>query len=637
MDTLPDFFETSVEKFPENIFLWEKTGNQYTGITYREVHENVALLTAGLLSLGVKKTDRIALLSEGRNSWVICELAIFYCGAMNVPLSVRLSGPLEITFRLNHSEASAIFVSSNQVGKIRSVKKDLPLLKQIVLLDDIPTEGADEIHYNRLLEIGREYGASNPKALNQRKQSIRPDDPANICYTSGTTADPKGIILTHRNYLTNIQQAYSLMGLSETSRILLMLPWDHAFAHTAGIYCFMGKGASIASVQTGKSTLESIRNIPQNIREIKPHILFSVPALAANFKKNIEKSVLEKGWMANQLFHLALQVSYRYNKNGWDKGTGLTRFYKPLICVFDKLVFRNIRKAFGGHLQFFIGGGALLDIEFQRFFYAIGIPMFQGYGLTEASPVISSNTFEKHKLGSSGIVVSEMELKICDNNGETLPQGEQGEIVVRGKNVMQGYWKNQTATEAAIRDGWLFTGDLGYLDKDGFLYVLGRFKSLLIGQDGEKYSPEGIEESIVAHSGLVVQCMLYNDQNPYTTAFVVPNKDALAHYLIDKGFDPSSADGKKLALKAIEHEVTEYRPKGKFEGMFPQRWLPSALIVLSEPFSEENRLINSTAKMVRGKIVERYKKELEFLYTPEAKNIANHYNLQSMERLFPSG
>ncbi len=637
MDTLPDFFEKSVEKFPENIFLWEKSGDHYEGITYREVHEKVALLAAGLLSSGVKKSDRIALLSEGRNSWVICELAIFYTGAINVPLSVRLSGASEISFRLNHSEAGLIFVSGNQVKKIRSVKKELPLLKNTILLDDIPTEGSDEILFSRLLEMGLEYSASNPSALNHRKQSVRPDDPANICYTSGTTADPKGIVLTHRNYLTNIKQGYSLMGLSETSRTLLMLPWDHAFAHTAGIYCFMGKGASIASVQPGKTTLESIRNIQQNIREIKPHILFSVPALAANYKRNIEKSVREKGWLANWMFHHALQISYRYNKNGWDKGSGLTLFFKPLIYLFDKLIFKNIRKAFGGRLQFFIGGGALLNIEFQHFFYALGIPMFQGYGLTEASPIISSNTIDKHKLGSSGILVSEMELKICDNTGKTLPQEKQGEIVVRGQNVMQGYWKNQTATDAAIRDGWLFTGDLGYLDVDNFLYVLGRFKSLLIGRDGEKFSPEGIEESIVAHSDNIDQCLLYNDQSPYTAAFIVPNKESLKRYLKNKGCDPLSEEGKKLALQAIEQDLSEYRPKGKFEALFPQRWLPSAIILLAEPFSEENRFMNSTAKMVRGKIIEHYKKELEFLYTPEAKNIANHYNLQSLERFFTSG
>ena len=187
-----------------------------------------------------------------------------------------------------------------------------------------------------------------------------------------------------------------------------------------------------------------------------------------------------------------------------------------------KLIFSKVRENFGGKLEFFIGGGALLDIELQRFFYAIGIPMFQGYGLTEAAPVISSNVPQKHKLGSSGTIVPNLLLKICNEKGEELPAGEKGEIVIKGENVMMGYWKNERATSDAIKEGWLFTGDLGYLDKDGFLFVLGRNKSLLIGSDGEKYSPEAIEEAITEHSKFIDQIMLYNNQSPYTIALLVP-------------------------------------------------------------------------------------------------------------------
>ena len=272
---------------------------------------------------------------------------------------------------------------------------------------------------------------------------------------------------------------------------LLILPWDHCFAHTAGIYTLMKNGASMASVQVGKTAIESLKNIPVNIKESKPTFLLSVPTLAKNFRKNIESGIKEKGPKVEKLFKKALDVAYNYNGDGWNRGKGSRILKKPLMMLFDKILFSKIRENFGGRLEFFIGGGALLDIELQRFFYAIGIPMFQGYGLTESSPVISANVPQKHKLGSSGSIVPNLEVKICDDKGNALTTGQHGEIVVKGENVMAGYWKNEKATRETIQNGWLYTGDLGYLDEDGFLFVLGRNKSLLIANDGEKGQSRG--------------------------------------------------------------------------------------------------------------------------------------------------
>ena len=265
----------------------------------------------------------------------------------------------------------------------------------------------------------------------------------------------------------------------------------------------------------------------------------------------------------------------------------------------------------GGELDFFVGGGALLDIEMQQFYYALGMPMFQGYGLSEATPVISTNTPLKHKLGSSGILVKPMEIKILDTEGRELPLGESGEIVIKGENVMAGYWKNPKSTQETIKDGWLYTGDLGYLDKDGFLYVKGRFKSLLISSDGEKFSPEGIEETIMGNSRLIQQIMLHNNQSPYTIAVIVADRTKL--------------NGREL-VEAISGELDKYKGKGEYAGQFPERWLPSTFVLADEPFTEQNRMINSTMKMVRSKVEEVYKERIAFAYTPEGKNIFNKYN-----------
>jgi long-chain acyl-CoA synthetase len=228
--------------------------------------------------------------------------------------------------------------------------------------------------------------------------------------------------------------------------------------------------------------------------------------------------------------------------------------------------------------------------------------------------------------------VKYLDLKICDNDGNELPLGEKGEIVVKGDNVMKGYWNNPKATAETVKDGWLYTGDMGYMDKDGFLYVLGRFKSLLIGSDGEKFSPEGIEESLVDQSPYIDQCMLYNNQNAYTSGMIVPNMPAINRELEKRGLKPGTDEALAEALKIIQQEIDAYKAGGKFADSFPERWLPATIAVLPEAFTEQNHLLNSTMKMVRGKINEYFQNELEFLYTPEAKNIVNQRNLDALKK-----
>lgn len=284
-------------------------------------------------------------------------------------------------------------------------------------------------------------------------------------------------------------------------------------------------------------------------------------------------------------------------------------------------------------MKFFVGGGALLDIELQRFFYAIGMPMFQGYGLSESSPVISANATHAHKLGSSGKIVDNMDIVICDENGKALPNGEKGEIVIKGPNVMHSYWKNDKATAETIKDGWLYTGDLGYIDKDNYLYVLGRYKSLLISNDGEKFSPEGIEETILEHSPYIEQMMLHNNQDPYTIALIYPNREALMRYARENGIDISGEEGKTALIHLLKEEFNKYKKNGPSGGIFPERWLPASFGILEEGFTEENKLLNSTMKMVRGKITRRYEEKINYLYSAEGKKPVNEANLEALGNL----
>ncbi len=631
--TLPQMFEESVAKFPDNVMMWEKKNDKYEPTTYKEMRKLIYEFSAGLYSLGLRKGERAALISEGRNDWVMSELGVLYLGAINVPVSVKINEPHDLKFRLEHSESKFIIVSGFQLEKIRQIKNDLPSLEKVIVLDEIEDAQSDEITRNKVLELGREFLENNSEKFEQMWKSIKENDYANISYTSGTTAEPKGIILTHRNYTANVEQATALLPIPEWYCSLLILPWDHSFAHTAGVYTLIKNGASMASVKAGKTALETLKNIPQNIKETRPTFLLSVPALAKNFRKNIETQIAKQGEKAQKLFETALAVAYDYNKEGYNKGKGLSKLKLPLLKVFDKILFSKIREGFGGRLEFFVGGGALLDIELQRFFYAIGIPMYQGYGLSEASPVISANVPAQHKLGSSGKPVVNLELKIVDENGKEVPVGEKGEIIVKGENVMAGYWKNPKATAEALKDGWLYTGDMGYVDEDGYLYVLGRFKSLLIGNDGEKYSPEGIEEALTDTSPYIEQVMLYNNQNPYTVALIFPNKEKLQKAVAEKGIEVKSEEGYRAALQLIKNEIDKFKRGGEFEGMFPERWLPSAVAILGEGFTEENKFLNSTLKMVRSKITEYYKPRIDYLYTPEGKNIFNEHNINIISKL----
>ncbi len=630
--TIIDLFESSVEKFGERPFLLEKTTGEFEPTTYAESREIALKTGAGLAALGIKPKQTVSILAEGCNAWITSELGLLYAGAISVPLSIKLEEANDLLFRLRHADVCAIFVSRNQLPKIRHIREQLPLLKHIIVWGDIELQER-EISLAELNTIGEKYLTEHREEFLAIGQAVQNDDYATITYTSGTTADPKGVILTHRNYTANVEQALTRISIPADYRMFIILPLDHCFAHVAGFYIMVACGASVATTQVGRTPLETLKNVPGNIKEVKPHVLLSVPALAKNFRKSIESSIHKQGPKVEKLFKFALKVAYEYNQDGFSKGKGWRFMLKPLVALFDKILFKKVREAFGGNIKFFVGGGALLDSELQRFFYAVGMPMLQGYGLSEATPIISANSLGKgrHRFGSSGMVIQPLEIKILDDEGREMPTGVKGEIVIKGENVMAGYWKNPSATAETVKDGWLYTGDMGYMAEDGFLYVLGRFKSLLISADGEKYSPEGMEEAIVDKSPYIDQIIIYNNQSPYTGAIVVPNRDALCRALAERNV--SAEERAAAAAEIIGGEIEKYRTGGVYGEEFPDRWLPAALAIVDEAFTEQNGLVNSTMKVVRGKVEEYYKGRIDHMYTTEGKMLKNDKNIESLAKL----
>ena len=632
--TIIDLFEESVAKYGSKEFLLEKHNGKFEPTTYNETKRRALNIGAGLAALGVERGDRISILAEGCNNWIISELGLLYAGAISVPLSIKLEEANDLTFRLKHSDAKVVFVSNHQLNKIRNIVAELPDLKHIIVWGNVNGGLRDgEISLEDIETRGQEWLEANREAFMAIGKSLQNDDIATITYTSGTTADPKGVVLTHRNYTANVEQSLSVVSIPSDWRTLIILPLDHCFAHVVGFYIMIACGAAVATTEVGRTPMETLKNIPLNIKEVRPHFLLSVPALAKNFRKNIETTIRKKGKATERLFNLALKTSYAYQADGYTKGRGWRALLKPAVMLFDKILYSKVREAFGGELQFFIGGGALLDSELQRFFYAIGIPMFQGYGLSEATPVISTNAPTKgnHRFGSSGRLVQPLEIKILDDEGGELPVGQKGEIVIKGENVMAGYWKNPESTADTVRDGWLHTGDMGYMGEDNFLYVLGRFKSLLISSDGEKYSPEGMEEAIVDKSPYIDQVIVYNNQSPYTIALAVGSKENLNRKLDEEGVQ--GEERYKRAAAIIGEEVAKYRRGGVYADEFPERWVPAVIALADEPFTEQNGLVNSTMKVVRNKVEKHFADAIANAYTPEGKAIDNPRNLEALKRI----
>jgi len=349
-----------------------------------------------------------------------------------------------------------------------------------------------------------------------------------------------------------------------------------------------------------------------------------------SFMKKIRAGAAAKGDLADRLFTAGIRAGIRYHGNAFRRpalGVRLSALLPYKLA--ELIVFRKVRRsAFGRRIRFCGGGGALLDVGQQEFFKALGVPVYQGYGLTEAAPVISSNTPQAHKLGSSGRAAPTVQCRIVGAGGGEAKVGEKGEIAVRGENVMKGYFKNPEASAEALREGWLHTGDLGYLDLDGFLYVIGREKALLIADDGEKYSPEEIEEAIVNSSALISQVMVFNDHRRYTVALLVIDAEQTAKALLEKG------DGKTdSAIRLLRESFYQFQSQDAYRERFPPRWIPSTFQVLPEPFTVQNLMLNSTLKVVRHQVTRVYGELLEYMYTAEGSVPQNPRNREALQAL----
>ena len=657
MKTVIELLHEGAKKYGESPYLGEKSGSVYETVSFAGADRQSLAFAASLVLRGFNKDDRISILSEGRTAWVLGEFGLLRAGCISVPLSTKLS-PDELVFRLDHSESRAIFISENNFPKLAEILGKVKIPPVVVCLSgktDSMTQqlektsliaGQNFFYYEDLVAEGQRAldTPANPavfggkplsRVMEEREEEIKTDDTVTICYTSGTTGNPKGIMLTHRNYLHNAENAARVVEVQRGWKSLIMLPLDHSFAHTVGIYIFLLKGLTMYFVDARGGPLAALRNLPKNLTEVNPDFLLTVPALSGNFMKKMIQGVAEKGAFINGIFERGVRAGIARAGNGFNKpplGVRIATFFPWALA--NALIFPKLRTVFGSDIKFCVGGGALLEIKQQEFFNAIGVPVYQGYGLTENAPIICANSERRHKFGTSGVIIPNLDVRIMKDDTTECGVGQIGQIVTRGGSVMKGYFKNPDATEETLRDGWLWSGDLGYIDEDGFLVVTGREKALLIAADGEKYSPETIEEAIINTSRYINQVMAYNNQCKFTSAVITVNTGALKEAVTAAGLSSGGDEATRIdaVLAMIRDDLLAFTAHKDYSTL-PAQWRPASFALIAQPFDESNGLINSTLKLVRHKVCEVHKDRIDELYATGTADPFSRGNRQAVREL----
>lgn len=629
------------DNYGSKTYLAEKKDSGWIPFTFSDVRLLSRYLAISLQQLGLQKGEHFAILSEGSAAWVISEFSLLYNGMASVPLSVKLLED-ELPFRLNHSESKGIFVSKNSLNKILNIWHQIEAenFKLIYLDEDIEyaCQTAEKaqvskehiLNYHDLIEQGKLVYRDNSNSLDEIVNDLKSDDVVTVSYTSGTTGNPKGIMLSHKNYMANSAEGVKIFKANDQLKTLIILPVDHCFAHTVAIFGSLFSRMSLYFLDARGGGMNAIKNIPINLNEVKPDFLLTVPALSGNLMNKIIDGIGEKGGFVEKIFNAGLKAGYEIFGDSHQKaslGTLIKNW--PAYFLAKSLIFSKLSKVFGGNLKYMVGGGALLDIKQQQFFYTIGFPIYQGYGLTEATPIISSNTPFIHKLGTSGKVLPSIDCKIMNEKGEECKRGKKGEIVISGDNVMKGYFKNKEASEDVIKNNCLWTGDLGYIDEDEFLVVTGREKALLIAEDGEKYSPEEIEEGLVFNSPLIQQAMLYNNQKKLTTCIIVLDEPKIKKIIKEQEIKAPSD-----LLNGITKEIKAFKSDDVYKSKFPSKWMPSLFYIAPEAFSEDNQQVNSTLKMVKYKIEETYHEQFDLMYSNNGNEKIKLENEKTLKRLY---
>jgi long-chain acyl-CoA synthetase len=507
-ETLCHLFLKTVESFPKDEFMLHKKGGCYQAISTEEFERSVRQFSLGLAALGHKPGDRLVILAESSPWWVMTDFANVCAGGVTVPVHAVLTAE-QIKYIINDSEARIVVFSCPEMwAKLSAVRTELGRVRHFVTFED--TGGDGVLTFSDVLEKGRQRETTEPGAFAAAANAVKPGDMAAIIYTSGTTGVPKGAMLTHRNFVSNTASASSIIEVTEKDTVLSFLPLSHTLERI-GMLSYFYNGCTIAFA-------ENMTTLPQNLVEIRPHIMVSAPRIFEKIYAGVMNKVLSSPPLRRKIFFWALKTGKAYGARkvrSQPIPAGL-RFKRGLA---HRLVFRKIIALTGGRIRFFLSGGAPLSKDVAEFFYAVGLLILEGYGLTETSPIITLNTFEAMKFGAVGKPIPGVEVKIAPD----------GEILTRGPHVMMGYHKMKAETEEVFDGDWFKTGDIGHIDEDGFLVITDRKKDIIVTSGGKNVAPQQIE-NLLRTSPYITNAVVVGDRRKFVSALIVPNFEKLEEH-----------------------------------------------------------------------------------------------------------
>ncbi|MFC1850409.1 AMP-dependent synthetase/ligase [candidate division CSSED10-310 bacterium] len=594
---IPKVFQETVANNREKVALRYKEEGVYKDILYNEFGERVHNTALGLLTLGVEFQHRVSIISKNRPEWAIADQGIQMLGAINVPIYDTLNAP-QMAYIIDNSEGIVIFCEDEaQLDKVIQIKEKVKSLQKVVVMDPVPPDKKLDyvLTFDELMALGKSEQAKYEPVLQENLAKIKEDDLCSLVYTSGTTGPPKGVMLTHKNFMSNVFETLKTVPINSDDCVLSFLPLSHVLERMAGYYSMICVGGTIGYAV-------SIDTVGDNMGEVQPTFMVSVPRLYEKMYARILEKVESDSPLKQKIFHWATSVGTEYLIAQKKGETSL--LLNIQFAIADHLVFSKLKQRTGGKLRFFVSGGAPLAKHLGEFFASAGILILEGYGLTESSPVITANRIENHKFGSVGLPIPGVEVKIA----------EDGEILARGPNIMKGYYKNEEATREALEeiegDIWLHTGDIGHLDEDGFLFITDRKKEIIVMSNGKNVAPQPIE-NLLKSNKYISQAILIGNNRKYMAALIAPDFDQLNRFAQEK--DLSISDPEELVTTSevralFDNEIEELmQDLPRYEKVKKYHLLPRDL-------SQEDGELTPTLKAKRKVIDQHFAKEIENLY-----------------------
>ena len=595
VETLAQLLLNTLKKYPRPDLMLVKKEGQYVPISSEEFGRRIRHFCLGLRELGLTRGDKVILLSENRPEWVMADFANLCLGAITVPIYTSLV-PEQIKYIIDDSDAKAVIVSDEaQWKKIEAIRPRLAMVKHYITFMEEAPDGV--LTFQAVQEMGQKVDAAEPNLFESLALQVKPEDEASLIYTSGTTGLPKGVILTHSNFISNIKAVSGIIEFSDRDTVLSFLPLSHVLERMV-TFTYLYKGCRIGYA-------ESVDTVAQNLLEIRPNIMVSVPRVFEKIYARVMDSVLAGSALKKKIFFWALKVGKEYGRRKLNR--------EPIPASLErkrrwahKLVFSKIIEKTGGRVRFFVSGGAPLSRDIAEFFYALGLVILEGYGLTETSPVISVNTFENLRFGTVGKPIPGVEVKIAPD----------GEILTRGPHVMKGYYKKEAETREAFEDGWFHTGDIGRLDEDGFLIITDRKKDIIVTAGGKNVAPQPIE-NILKTSPYISNAVVIGDRRRFVSALIVPHFEKLEEYARHAGIpfgNRTELVQDKRVNSFLLAEVDRMTPYlASFEKV-------KKIAVLDRDFEIEKDEITPTLKVRRNIIEKKYQALIDSLYAEEKDN-----------------